>query len=63
MKQSVLAKVATTIERYSEIIKQYKQNRFFTIKQKKIYPELNGKTQKSNEIPDADQSRVFWSGI
>ena len=24
---------------------------------------MNGKTKQSNEIPHADQSRVFWSGI
>ena len=30
---------------------------------KKLYAELNGKTQESNEIPDKDQSLVFWSGI
>ena len=30
---------------------------------KKLFLELNGKTKESNEIPDADQSRVFWSGI
>ena len=24
---------------------------------------MNRKTKESNEIPDADQSRVFWSGI
>ena len=24
---------------------------------------MNGKTKESNEIPDADQGRVFWSGI
>ena len=31
--------------------------------QKRLFTELNGKTKESNEIPDADQSRVFWSGI
>ena len=24
---------------------------------------MNGKTKESNKIPDADQSRVFWSGM
>ena len=24
---------------------------------------MNGKTKESNKIPDADQSRVFWTGI
>ena len=31
--------------------------------QKKLFPDLNGKTRESNEILDADQSRVFYSGI
>ena len=58
VKQRVLAKV-TKIERYNERIKQYKQSRLFTIDQKKLFAELNGKIKESNEIPDADQSRVF----
>ena len=62
LKQRVLAKVAK-IERYNERIKQNKQNQLFTIDQKKLFVESNGKTKESNEIPDADQSRVFWSGI
>ena len=31
--------------------------------QKKLFPDLNGKTRECNEILDADQSRVFYSGI
>ena len=62
LKQRALAKVAK-IELYNERIKQYKQNWFFTIDEKKPFAELNGKTKEGNEIPDADQSRVFWSGI
>ena len=58
VKQRVLAKVAK-IERYNERIKQYKKSRLFTIDQKKLFAELNGKIKQSNEIPDADQSRVF----
>ena len=50
LKQMVLTKVAK-IERYNERIKQFKQNRLFTIDQKKQFAELNGKTQESNEIP------------
>ena len=58
VKQRVLAKVAK-IKRYNERIKQYKQNRLFTIDQKKLFAGLNGKIKESNEIPDANQSRVF----
>ena len=39
------------IERYNEKIKQ---NRLSTTNQKKLFAELNGQTQESNEIPDAD---------
>ena len=62
LKQRVLAKVAK-IGRYNETIKQYKQNRLFIIDQKILFAELNGKTKESNEIPNADQIQVFWSGI
>ena len=53
LKQRVLGKVAKT-ERYNERIKQFKQNRLFTVDQKKLFAELNGQTQESNEILDAD---------
>ena len=62
LKQRVLATTAK-IERYNERIKQYKQNRLFTIDQKKLFAELNWKTNESSGIPDADQSRLFWRGI
>ena len=55
LKQRVLAKVAKAV-RYNERIKQFKQNRLFTVDQKKLFAELNGQTQESNEILDADQS-------
>ena len=61
-KQIVLAKLAK-VERYNERIKHFKQNRLFTIDQKKLFTEFNGQTQESNETSDADQSRVFWSGM
>ena len=60
-KQRDLAKVVE-IERYNERVQQYKQSRLFTIDQKKLFAESNRKPKESNEIPDADQSRVFWSG-
>ena len=60
--QRVLAKVAK-IEHCNERIKQFKQNRLFIVDQIKLFAEFNGQTQKSKEILDADQIRVFWSGI
>ena len=50
----VLEKVAK-IEYYNERIKQFKQNQLFTIAQKF---ELNGQTQESNKVPDADQTEM-----
>ena len=61
-KQIVLAKLAK-VERYNERMKHFKQNRLFTIDQKKVFTEFNGQTQESKEISDADQSQVFWSGM
>ena len=46
IKQRVLAKVAK-IERYNERIKQHKKSRLFTIDQKKLFAELNGKIKAS----------------
>ena len=54
-----MAKVAKT-EYYNERIRQYKQNRLFTIDQKNLFAELNGKTKESNEIPDAIKVECFW---
>ena len=36
----------------------------FKVDQKKVYNEFNGKTGSSNgDIPNAEESRTFWSGI
>ena len=43
LKQIVLAEV-TEIEHCKESIKQFKQNRLFTIDQRKLFVELNGRT-------------------
>ena len=39
-------------ERYNERIKQFEENQLFTIDQEKLFAELNGLTQESNEICD-----------
>ena len=62
LKQRVLAKTAK-IQRYNERINQYRQNRLFTNDQKKLFAELNGQGQQGAAIPDAEESREFWSGI
>ena len=36
----------------------------FKVDQKKVYSEFNGKTGSSNrDIPNVEESRIFWSGI
>ena len=36
----------------------------FKVDQKKVYNEFNGKTGSTNEdIPNAEESKTFWSGI
>ena len=41
LKQRMLAKSAK-VKRYEQRIEQFRQNRIFGLKQKKIYAELNG---------------------
>ena len=62
LKQRILAKAAK-ISRYEQRIQQYRINRLFRVDQKKVYNEFNGQTGSSNEdIPNAEESRTFWSG-
>ena len=61
LKQRILAKAAK-LSRYA--IQQYRINRLLKLDQKKVYNEFNGKTGSSNgDIPNAEESRIFWSGI
>ena len=62
LKQRLLAKAAK-IKRYGDRITQYRQNRMFTVEQKKVYKELNGRTSGEGVIPDAEESKKFWSEI
>ena len=63
LKQRILAKAAK-LSRYEQRIQQYRINRLFKVDQKKVYNEFNGKTGSSNgDIPNAEESRTFWSGI
>ena len=55
---------APNLSRYEQRIQQYRINRLFKVDQKKVYNEFNGKTGSSNgDIPNAEESRTFWSGI
>ena len=62
LKQRILAK-ASKIRRYEERIKQYRQNRLFTIYQNKVYREINRQVNMGKIIPNAAESRTFWSEI
>ena len=62
LKQRLLAKAAK-IKRYGDRITQYRQNRMFAVEQKKVYKELNGGANGKSVIPDAEESKKFWSEI
>ena len=62
LKQRMIAKSAK-IKRYDQRINQFRQNRMFSVDQKKIYKELNGSEARANEVPDAEESRRFWGDI
>ena len=62
LQQRMIAKSAK-IKRYEQRTTQFRQNRMFYIDQKKIYTELNNGGKKSSDVPDAENSRRFWSDI
>ena len=63
LKQRILAKAAK-ISQFKQRIQQFRINRLFKVDQKKVYNEFNGQTGSSNgDIPNAEESRTFWSGI
>ena len=62
LKQRILAE-AVKIKRYERWRTQYKQNILFNQDQKRFYQELNGTARNENVIPDADESKTFWSDI
>ena len=57
-----LVAVRAKLERYDYRTKQYRQNRLFESKQKRLFNELEG-AQRESVIPDAEASRRFWSDI
>ena len=62
LKQRTAAKKAK-VNRYVQRMKQYLQNRMFNVDQKKFYQELNGESRQEKIIPDAEESKIFWSSI
>ena len=57
-----LVAVGAKLERYDNTTKQYSQNQLFESNQKKLSHESEG-TQRESVIPDAQESRRFWSDI
>ena len=62
LKQRITAKAAK-INRYEKRINQFRINRMFSSNQKRVFVELNGEVLKENTVPNADESRTFWSEI
>ena len=63
IKQRIAAKTAK-IERYSDRISQYQQNRTFQNNQKRFYQNVDcGEKQKESQAPQSEQARDFWSSI
>ena len=62
LKQRIVAKAAK-IKRYDQRRTQYKQNILFKQHQKRFYQELNRTAGNENVIPDAGESKKFWSDI
>ena len=47
----------------SAAIFQHMVNRLFQQDQKRVYQELNGEMTTEGTVPDADESKQFWSEI
>ena len=62
LKQRLKAK-SYKVKRYEQRSEQYKLNRMFGQDQKKVYQQLNGNQRAENAIPDANESKQFWSNI
>jgi hypothetical protein len=62
LKQRVKATVAK-IRRYDDREKRYQQNRRLENNQKIFYKDIQNNLEVENEIPDAEESKDFWTGI
>ena len=62
LKQKILAKSAK-VRRYEQRIEQFRQNRTFGFKQKKMHAEFNGGGVRPNDVPNAEESKRFWGDI
>ena len=62
LKQRMLAKSAK-VRRFEQRIEQCRQNRLFSVDQKRIYSEFNGGRGRSSDDPNAEESKRFWGNI
>ena len=56
LNQRILAK-SVKQKRYEQRITQFRQNRIFTVDQKKIFTGFNGSALRSTDVPNAEESR------
>ena len=57
--QQRIAALAARMERYTNRVKQYRQNKLFETNQRRLYHELNGENMSETVAPDAEQSKEF----
>ena len=62
LKQRMLAKSAK-VRRFEQRIEQFRQNRLFSVDQKRIYSEFNGGRGRLSDDPNAEESKRFWGNI
>ena len=62
LKQRTLAK-SLKVRRYEQRIEQFRQNRIFDFDGKKMYTEFNGGGVRSNDVPNAEESKRFGDDI
>ena len=62
LQQRIVA-LAAGMGRYTNRVKQYRQNKLFETNQRRLYQELNGENMSETVAPDAEKSKEFWSGI
>ena len=61
--QQRIVALAAPMERYTNRVKQYRQNKLFETNQRRLYQELNGENTSETVATDAEQSKEFWSRI
>ena len=61
--QQRIVALAARMERYTNRVKQYRQNKLSETNQRRLYQELNGENMSETVAPDAEQSKEFSSGI